>query len=224
LFVYEDVTDVAKYSSDVDMLHTNRLTDRYSEVFEYCRLFLDGISPDVFVGDRSCAAIMFDMNKVFEDYVSREMRKAARRAGFRLKKQGPTRFVVKRHATGENLFQMKPDLSLWNDSNEAAGIIDCKWKMLDSDKAKFAITQSDIYQMVAYGNWYDCGRLMLLYPAVAAFSGDVIKLQVIDDITTILVAGIDLAGIVGFGESIGQQIDVLVRALVEIEPAAPAQF
>ena len=115
---------------------------------------------------------------------------------------------------------MKPDLSLWNDSNEAAGIIDCKWKMLDSDKAKFAITQSDIYQMVAYGNRYDCGRLMLLYPAVAAFSGDAIKLQVIDDITTILVAGIDLTGIVGFGESIGQQIDVLVRALVEIEPTA----
>jgi 5-methylcytosine-specific restriction enzyme subunit McrC len=36
------------------------------------------------------------------------------------------------------------------------------------DDAKQGISQSDIYQMMAYGRLYGCERLMLLYPHHAA--------------------------------------------------------
>lgn len=45
-------------------------------------------------------------------------------------------------------------------------IIDTKWKRLAAsiDDAKQGVSQSDVYQMMAYGRLYECPRLMLLYP------------------------------------------------------------
>ncbi|WP_392354979.1 hypothetical protein V8F63_07915 [Brevundimonas sp. LF-1] len=45
-------------------------------------------------------------------------------------------------------------------------IIDTKWKRVarQMDDPKRGVSQSDIYQMIAYGQLYDCTDLLLLYP------------------------------------------------------------
>ena len=45
-------------------------------------------------------------------------------------------------------------------------IIDTKWKRVAAriDDPKQGVSQADVYQMMAYGRLYRCGRLTLLYP------------------------------------------------------------
>lgn len=51
-------------------------------------------------------------------------------------------------------------------SGEPVLIVDTKWKRLSPsiDDPKQGVSQGDVYQMMAYGQIYDCHRLMLLYP------------------------------------------------------------
>ena len=52
-------------------------------------------------------------------------------------------------------------------------IVDTKWKRIAArvDDPKQSVSQSDVYQMMAYGQLYKCSRLMLLYPHHAAMGG-----------------------------------------------------
>ena len=45
-------------------------------------------------------------------------------------------------------------------------VVDTKWKRIANriDDAKQGVSQGDIYQMMAYGQVYECDRLILLYP------------------------------------------------------------
>ena len=45
-------------------------------------------------------------------------------------------------------------------------VIDTKWKRIAAriDDPKQRVSQADVYQMMAYGRLYRCGKLTLLYP------------------------------------------------------------
>ena len=44
-------------------------------------------------------------------------------------------------------------------------ILDTKWKRLDTEDVRNrSVSQSDVYQMLAYAHAYDADRLILLYP------------------------------------------------------------
>ncbi|WP_282567578.1 hypothetical protein [Devosia sp. 1566] len=45
-------------------------------------------------------------------------------------------------------------------------MVDTKWKRLSPviEDAKHGVSQTDVYQMTAYGQLYDCPDLLLLYP------------------------------------------------------------
>lgn len=70
-------------------------------------------------------------------------------------------------AFDENLnrpaFAMKPDV-VGHLNSKTAWILDTKWKQLSIEEAKDGVVQSDIYQMYAYANCYDCPDVLLLYP------------------------------------------------------------
>ena len=60
---------------------------------------------------------------------------------------------------------MRPDICLMLDGRLIA-ILDAKWKRLESagDAQEAGISQSDLYQLLAYGHTYGCGALTLVYP------------------------------------------------------------
>lgn len=39
-----------------------------------------------------------------------------------------------------------------------------KWKVLDSGAANLGVSESDVYQMLAYGHRFNCKRAMLIFP------------------------------------------------------------
>jgi 5-methylcytosine-specific restriction enzyme subunit McrC len=66
---------------------------------------------------------------------------------------------------GKGLFRTKPGIIVRR-GQEIVLIIDTKWKRMTPriDDPKQGVSQADVYQLMAYGQLYDCPRMMLLYP------------------------------------------------------------
>ena len=63
------------------------------------------------------------------------------------------------------MFQTKPDI-LIRRGGQVVHVIDTKWKRISAriDDPKQGVSQSDIYQMMAYAHLHKPPRLKLLYP------------------------------------------------------------
>jgi hypothetical protein len=66
------------------------------------------------------------------------------------------------------------------------------------------------------GNRFKSRNLVLLYPKISGLSDQWIQLDIIDEETRVLIAGIDLSGIAGYGDSIKQQLDKLLVELTKL--------
>lgn len=164
LMRFDEIDDVSVSLQMLDSLSFDRTTNRYKQVFEQCRWFIEGFYPDVVVGANSCMTLLFDMNKLFESYVAAVFKKMVYADGKRLRVQGPQRYMVRRDDRDEQVFLMKPDMAFLDENNDLIAIADAKWKMLDEREKKMGISQADLYQMASYAIRYDVDRLALIYP------------------------------------------------------------
>ena len=60
---------------------------------------------------------------------------------------------------------MKPDIVIRNGAE--CWVADTKWKVVDERDSKHGVSQSDMYQLYAYGKKYKddgCQRVFLIYP------------------------------------------------------------
>ncbi|MGO4373197.1 hypothetical protein AB4Z21_21010, partial [Paenibacillus sp. MCAF20] len=62
----------------------------------------------------------------------------------------------------DNVFLLKPDITIQSGSNIQI-IVDAKYKNPVSD-SKVDLSESDVYQMLAYAVRYQCNRLYLVFP------------------------------------------------------------
>ena len=93
------------------------------------------------------------------------MRRALVGSGLTVHLQGGRLFCLESVEDGRRLFQTKPDI-LIKDGGRVIQVIDTKWKRISPqiEDAKQGISQADVYQMMAYGQLYECEALTLLYP------------------------------------------------------------
>jgi 5-methylcytosine-specific restriction enzyme subunit McrC len=164
LMRFDEVSDTVVDVQTINNLDFNRSTSRYKPVFRQCRQFLEGLYPDVFVGQETCLSLLFNMNLLFELYVAKIFRKIAWQNELRLRVQGPQKFMVRRVDRNEQLFLMKPDMVFLDEGNRYVAIADAKWKILDDREKKLGVSQSDLYQMAGYAMRYKVDRLALIYP------------------------------------------------------------
>lgn len=146
----------------------DRLLAHYRPVKPWCELILGEHMPLALAGDFQGLSLLFPMEKLFERYVARWLRQ-----------QLPADAVLRTPARSQSLcrheqqdfFQLQPDLFVKH--RERAWVLDTKWKLLDaSDRAnKYGLSQSDFYQLYAYGQKYLAGegRMALVYPATERF-------------------------------------------------------
>lgn len=192
LMRFDPVSDSPADSSSLDSLRFDRLTERYKPIFDQCGYFLKGFYPDVRPGDEPCLSVLFDMNKLFEEYVGSELRKKARKPNFMLKEQGPPEYLAKRQDSGERVFRMKPDFSFLDKDNQVVCIADAKWKILDEKEKNLGISQSDMYQMKSYASRYGAKRLALIYPMQKKLTKTV-RLTLEGSEATLVVLPVDLS-------------------------------
>jgi 5-methylcytosine-specific restriction enzyme subunit McrC len=159
-------SDLAKVSS------ANRLLSKYKTLLLWSEIFLRNKSFTNFKGDNLNMAILFPMEKIFEDYVAFLFGKYS--DGFKIKVQDKSYFLVEEHK-GEKRFRLKPDIVIEKEKTKKK-IVDTKWKLLDqfAERRNYNITQADMYQLYAYGKKYTTDdidpSLVLLYPSNPNFS------------------------------------------------------
>lgn len=146
----------------------NRLYANYRMAINWSEVFLLGRGFTNFHGKNLNIAILFPMERLFEDYVAYLFEKYL--IGHKIKAQDQTYFLVDRHKNAGK-FLLKPDLVATNSENQRIVIIDTKWKLIDAsaEKKNYNISQADMYQLYAYGKKYSKDniepKLVLLYPS-----------------------------------------------------------
>ena len=158
-------------------LPERRDAKRFESVFRQCSWFLRGLGQDVQAGERRSLSVLFDMNRLFEEFIVAKLNKGVRGRGLRVRAQGPQRYLAL-ETDDAGRFLMKPDITFLDPGGQVLAVLDTKWKMLDSDADKYGISQGDLYQMVAYGTRYRCPNLTLIYPKQDRIRHDEIELRV----------------------------------------------
>jgi len=103
-------------------------------------------------GQGSGFSLLFEMNTLFEEYIARTSSRALRAERLSVTSQGGRLYCLQEVSTGALRFQKKPDLLVLRHS-EVLLIADTTLKRLARhvDDPKRGVSQSDAYQMMAYG-------------------------------------------------------------------------
>jgi 5-methylcytosine-specific restriction enzyme subunit McrC len=124
-----------------DVPGITRLNAHYEPALVLAALILHGASVTAHGGEVSSASFVFDMNRVFEDFVSLALRDSLRRYGGEVRFQHRDRLDEADRAA----LPIKPDITWWG-SGECLAVIDAKYKSI----AERAMPNADAYQMLAY--------------------------------------------------------------------------
>lgn len=172
LALLADVTPAADPKA-LPSVSFNRQNERFQDLYEFARMVLTGMAPDVRSGEVRCFTLLFDMDKVFERFVAAFIGRyvVPRIHGLRLYPQGEGNrrylYVPDDSDKGRRALLLTPDMLFSLDQPgqpHRLFIIDTKWKQLD--KAMGARpANGDLYQLYAYLLRYGCERAFLLYPA-----------------------------------------------------------
>lgn len=169
----EDVDSSIEVQSDLSKINlASRLLINYKAVVEWSEIFLMNKSFTNFKGDNLNMAILFPMEKIFEDYLAYLFKKYS--DGYKIKTQDKSYFLVEEHRSDQR-FGLRPDIVVDNGVSKQK-VIDTKWKLLDefAERRNYNISQADMYQLYAYGKKYSTPtqepRLVLLYPSNPNFT------------------------------------------------------
>jgi 5-methylcytosine-specific restriction enzyme subunit McrC len=167
-FMFDDIPESDHIRKDIALASSaqSRLFSAYDQLLKWARVFLLDESFTNFKGNHLNKAILFPMERIFEDYVSHHFRRSL--TDYDVSTQDSKYYLVEQHR-GHSKFRLRPDIVLRKDNISI--VIDCKWKLLDaSAPAKhYYIKQPDMYQLHAYGKKYqkhdgECRELILIYP------------------------------------------------------------
>lgn len=169
----EDVEISTNIKGELATLNSiDRILFKYKKLLLWSEIFLTNKSFTNFKGENLNLAILFPMEKIFEEYIAFLFRKYS--DGFRIKAQDKSYFLVKKHK-GEPKFRLKPDIIIDKESVRKK-VVDTKWKLLDqfAERKNYNISQADMYQLYAYGKKYTKDSidpcLVLIYPSNPNFT------------------------------------------------------
>lgn len=140
------------YASDFDKIRWGRKTESYRKAINIAQLIILNYAPDIKAGKENMLAIIFDMNKLWEEYVFRLLQIANKDRKYRLSFQNSKRFWETK--------TIRPDILIENIEQKSKFIIDTKWKMISSNNP----SDDDLKQMYAYNMYWKAKRGILLYP------------------------------------------------------------
>ena len=147
--------EIEKYH--FDRLTTNRKTTKYQEALKIAKMIILNYSPDIKGGNENMLAILFDMNKLWEEYIYRMLSK--------VKDENLSVSFQNRDHFWESKI-IKPDIVIrrkFSDPQKTSEcfVIDTKWKIIDSDNPG----DDDLKQMYAYNMYWNSAKSILLYPS-----------------------------------------------------------
>lgn len=157
LSCFPEINEIEINTSHFDRITSNRKTEPYNEALKIAKMIILNYSPDIKGGDENMLALLFDMNKLWEEYVFRMLLKVEDTS---LKVSFQNREKFWEHK------EIKPDIVITktdvidNEIKETKYIIDTKWKV----KERAEPDDDDLKQMYVYNMYWESEKCMLLYP------------------------------------------------------------
>jgi 5-methylcytosine-specific restriction enzyme subunit McrC len=175
-FLMADVSDVPVRALPWTLVRIDRTNRRWESLYELAKLFLkrewQRTNHDAKAGQG--ITLLFAMNDLFEAFIAAIARKALQGSNLTVHSQGGLRFcLMEQGEGGRPRFQTKPDILIKRD-RLIQMVIDTKWKLIgrNPEDTKRGVSQSDVYQMMAYAQIYKCREVMLLYPHHSGLGAD----------------------------------------------------
>ncbi|WP_025994729.1 McrC family protein [Pseudomonas viridiflava] len=155
-------------AQDFKQWRRDRLMAHYQPVRPWCELIIEKQTPMAIAGDWRGMSLLFPMEKLFERYVAACLKDALPPHAM-LHAQRKSEYLCSHQ--GKKVFQLQPDLMITQGAKR--WVLDTKWKRLDSKPGNknYGLSQSDLYQLYAYGQKYLGGEgdVVLIYPRRASF-------------------------------------------------------
>ena len=164
LFVFDEIKVSHNIKTDFEKIKLNRQLKDYEQVLLWCKTFLLENSFSPYKGNDIAFALLFDMNLLFESYVYDYLKKSGKFEN--IKNQDKKHHLAYEDEKGK--FALKPDIVI----DDWKIIVDTKWKILSESKSNQGISQSDMYQLYAYGKKYKSKNLYLIYPKDELINGN----------------------------------------------------
>lgn len=162
-----DVDLVNITCTDINKIHFTRLNRQYKPIIEMCRLFLFNLSTEFAVSNMETFVFMFDMNRLFEEFVFEFIKR--NRSRMYINNEDLISAVRYQPYLGKLFgeFILKGDILIECFSGRQI-LIDTKYKLLDNESLHGGLSQSDFYQMFTYATSqaHKYKDIILLYPCV----------------------------------------------------------
>lgn len=168
LFNFPELDEIAVTPELFSRLIYDRKSEDYRNVIKLAEMILLNYSPDLHHGSNHVWTLMFDMNKLWEEFVYETLRRKLPKE-YEVKKQDPKHFWKPEN---RSVKIVKADIVISNDKERF--VLDTKWKTpFEKDSSgKLAISDADLHQMYVYSHIYkydgnvkkEVKRVALLYP------------------------------------------------------------
>lgn len=155
LLDFPEMPDIKVTDIVFDKLVYKRKTLSYKKAIDIAKLLLLQYHPDVRKGRDSVLALMFDMNKLWEQFVYKSIRKH-KESGMTVTSQTSKYFWKPERGTRSKI---RPDI-LVNQNKENCVVLDTKWKDLSGSNP----SPDDLRQMYVYHEYYGAKKVALVYP------------------------------------------------------------
>jgi 5-methylcytosine-specific restriction enzyme subunit McrC len=184
-----------------------RLNVRYKHALPLAELVLRHASVTTERGATRSIAFVFDMNRVFEDFLSVALTEALRAHSLSVRLQH-----TGRHLDHERDIPLRPDITVWR-AGRCVAVLDAKYKRLADDR----FPNADAYQMLAYCTGFGLESGTLVY---AHDNAEHDRTHELIGGTTIHVRTVDVEAPRG---ELLRQVDALAAGLSVASPAGDAR-
>lgn len=141
LLSFPEIQEIEIQKKHFDKIVINRKNQPYQEALQIAKMIILNYSPDIKGGEEHMLALLFDMNKLWEEYVYRMLIRAS---------EAPTKIHFQNQQDFWNSKKIKPDIVVKNFEGKDY-VIDTKWKMIDPKSPG----DDDLKQMYVYNMYWN---------------------------------------------------------------------